>query len=262
MGVVLVGRGSLYSRQPARELESLAEHLRSSNPRWVVAEALLEQEEPSLPDALVACSQAGVEKVVILPAFMPVEVATRNWMRYVAHRWLEQSAAPVQVAFADPLAGQALVAKAAIESVRKASLSANPLASVSEKAGAPDPDWSVIPPHRNHVLFCQGPRCASVGAGELGAYFRKLLKESGLDDGPDHVLAARTGCLYPCNLGPVMVVYPEGIWYCGLDKAVISQIVDQHFQRGEVVTAQVFRPSSVPQSLAIPATLNPNSIGE
>ncbi len=249
IGVVLVGRGSLYSRQAEDELANLADHLRSLGAGWVVAEALLEQGGPSLPDALDACIRAGVEKVVVLPAFMPVETATRNWLRFVARRWQEQSATSTPVIFTEPLGVQAGVAEAAIELVREAAHAAAPPAPVGHKPGTPEPDWSVIPTHDHHVLFCHGPRCTASGAAELGAFFRKLLKDERMDEGPGQVLAARSGCLYPCNLGPLMVVYPEGIWYCGLDEAVLTQIVDQHFGKGEPVGSHAFRPSPVPQSL-------------
>ena len=254
IGVVLVGRGSLYSRQPGEELAALSERLRSFDAGWVVAEALLEQGGPSVPDALDACSRAGVEKVVVLPAFMPVEIATRNWLRFVARRWQEQSGTSTQIVFTESLAGQSQVADAAIGLVREAAHVTAPLASVAHKPGTPEQDWSVIPPHGHHVLFCHGPRCSASGAAELGAFFRNRLKDAGLDEGPGHVLAARSGCLYPCNLGPVMVVYPEGIWYCGLDESVLSQIVDQHFQKGEPVSAHAFQPSPVPQSLPLSGT--------
>ena len=259
IGVVLVGRGSLYTRQPGDELTALAEHIRSYDAGWVVAEALLEQGGPSVPDALEACSRAGVEKVVVLPAFMPVETATRNWLRYVARRWLESSPASVQAVFTEPLADQARLADAAIELIREAALAKAPLPSIAQKPGTPEPDWSVIPPHDHHVLFCHGPRCTAAGAAELGAFFRKRLNDAGLDEGPRHVLAARSGCLYPCNLGPVMVVYPEGIWYCGLDESVLTQIIDQHFQKGEPVCAHAFRPSPVPQSIPLPGASNTKS---
>ena len=255
--MVVVGRGSLYSRQPGQELAALADHLRSFDAGWVVAEALLEQGGPSVPDALEACSLAGVEKVIVLPAFMPVETATRNWLGFVARRWQERTDTSAQVAITAPLAAQAQVADAVVELVREATQSAAPLASAGHKPGTPEPDWSVIPPHNHHVLFCNGPRCAASGAAELGAFFRNSLKDAGLDVGPRHVLAARTGCLYPCNLGPVMVVYPEGIWYCGLDESVLSQIIEQHFQKGEPVSTHAFRPSAVPQSL--PPSVTPMS---
>jgi (2Fe-2S) ferredoxin len=48
-------------------------------------------------------------------------------------------------------------------------------------------------------------------------------------------LVAQTGCLYPCNLGPVMVVYPEGVWYGTLDNNTVEQIVQEHFVAGQVV---------------------------
>ena len=51
----------------------------------------------------------------------------------------------------------------------------------------------------------------------------------------DRVLVAQTGCLYPCNLGPMMVVYPDGVWYGGLTADAIDQIVEEHFVGGQPV---------------------------
>ena len=53
--------------------------------------------------------------------------------------------------------------------------------------------------------------------------------------GDDAVLVAQTGCLYPCNLGPVMVVYPEGIWYGGLSEEGVERIIEEHFEGGQIV---------------------------
>ena len=262
IAVVLVGRGSLYTRQPADELSALARLLRSAHPEWQVELALLEQGGPSVPDALDACHRAGNGTIVVLPAFTPLETATRNWLRFVCRRWLEQVAAPIQVHLAGPLDNPSRLADAASESVRVVQQSGATVASANSKAGAPDPDWSVIPPHTYHVLFCQGPRCTAAGAAELGAHIRKRLKDTGLDSGARQVLAARTGCLYPCNLGPVMVVYPEGTWYCGLDAEVISRIVDRHFLNGETVSAHAFHPSPERQSLSNSQTPLLESLGE
>ena len=248
VGVVLVGRGSLYSRQPGEELAALAGHLRSSDVGWLVAEALLEQGGPSVADALATVASAGVEKVVVLPAFMPLENATRNWLRFVARRWREQTGAQVEVVIAEPLAGQTGVKDAAARLVSEAALVPSPPVYRDHREGTPVPDWSVIPPHNYHVLFCNGPRCTAAGAADLAAFLRKRLKEEGLEEGPGHVLAARTGCLYPCNLGPVMVVYPEGTWYCGLDQSVLLEIVERHFLHGETVASHALRPSPALQT--------------
>ena len=255
VAVVLIGRGSLYTRQPAEELSSLADDIRLKHPAWLVTEALLEQGGPSLPQALEVSSRAGARTAVLLPVFMPVEAATWKWLQFVARRWQRQSAIPLHVLFAGLFNNGPQVAAAATEAVRLALDTNTTIASGSGHAGAPDPGWSVIPPHAHHVLFCQGPRCTAAGAAEVGAWLRMRLKEAGLDRGPGHVLAARTGCLYPCNLGPVMVVYPEGTWYCGLDKDTVSRIVDRHFLNGEPVSASAFRPSPDRQLLPNSQTL-------
>ncbi len=262
IAVLLVGRGSLYTRQPAEDLSNLARRLRSAYPEWLVEIALLEQGGPSLPQALDSCQRAGAGTIVVLPVFLPLEAATRNWLRFLARRWLERLPAPARVLLAGSFDNPGNLAAAAAESVNLALHSGAAVAASGGQAGAPDPDWSVIPPHTYHVLFCQGPRCTAAGAAEVGAYLRTRLKDAGLDHGPGHVLAARTGCLYPCNLGPVMVVYPEGTWYCGLDEDAVSRIVDRHFLNGETVSANAFRPSPHRQSLANPQTLPPESLGD
>lgn len=262
IAVVLVGRGSLYTRQPAEELFNLARRLRSACPEWLVEAAFLEQGGPSLPQALDVCQRAGAGTIVVLPVFLPLEAATRNWLRFLARRWLERLPAPARVLLAGPFDNPGNLAAAAAESVTLALQSGAAVAATSGQAGAPDPDWSVIPPHSYHVLFCQGPRCTAAGAAEVGAYLRTRLKDAGLDHGPGHVLAARTGCLYPCNLGPLMVVYPEGTWYCGLDEDAVSRIVDRHFLNGETVSANAFRPSPHRQSLPNSQTPPPEPLGD
>jgi (2Fe-2S) ferredoxin len=41
-------------------------------------------------------------------------------------------------------------------------------------------------------------------------------------------MCARSTCLFPCNLGPVMVVHPDGAWYGGLTRERLDQIVSEH----------------------------------
>jgi len=44
-----------------------------------------------------------------------------------------------------------------------------------------------------------------------------------------------TGCLNACGVGPVVVVYPEGIWYGGVKPEDVDEIVEKHLKGGEVV---------------------------
>jgi (2Fe-2S) ferredoxin len=114
------------------------------------------------------------------------------------------------------------------------------------RAGAPAKDvanqWIDTPPHRYHVLVCEGPRCATLGSHELWVRLRERIEARGLGhENPQGVLAVRTSCLYPCNLGPMLVVYPDRAWYGALNERAVDQIVDQHFGRGQPVE-QYLRP--------------------
>lgn len=49
------------------------------------------------------------------------------------------------------------------------------------------------------------------------------------------------GCLGPCFEGPSMVVYPEGLWYCGLKPADIQEVIDSHMVGGKPVERLLYK---------------------
>lgn len=252
-GIVVVGRGSIYNSGPEQQLAGLARDIAGSKfdngCPVLVAEAVLEQGTDSFPAALDRCASVGVTQVMIVPVFLPVEHGVYNWLKFVARRWLNGSGSGIEVRFSDPLTGQSGFKSAIVEAVNQASV-ARPLSPKGALAAQGEAEWSAVPTHKQHVMFCQGPRCTAVGAGELGGYFRKQLREKGVDDRTGNVLAASTGCLYPCNLGPLMVVYPEGVWYQKLDEAAIDRIIDEHFIGGQVVQGLAYSPSLDRQPLS------------
>ncbi len=93
---------------------------------------------------------------------------------------------------------------------------------------------------KHHVFFCCNQReagkdcCNNHGATELRNYAKDKVKALKLN-GPGKVRINSAGCLDRCDNGPVMVVYPEGVWYTYVDKADIDEIVEEHFQHGRVV---------------------------
>lgn len=94
--------------------------------------------------------------------------------------------------------------------------------------------------YTHHAFFCINERvngeacCAQLGANRLFDYAKKRCKELDLN-GRGKVRVNRAGCLDRCNFGPVLVVYPEGIWYQLVDESDIDEIIDQHFLQGEPV---------------------------
>ena len=254
VAVVLLGRGNLHGNGLKDELGRVSARMADAYAGYHFVEALLEQGEESFPHALDGCVKAGASRIIAVPAFFPVEPPFTNWLKYVARRWLRESDSAVEITFGESIAESPLLPEAINISVEYALSQGKPL-EANQRAGANDeenPSWSVIPPHKNHVLFCQGPRCTASGSGELGGYLRKRLKEEGLEEDTGHVLDAQTGCLFPCNMGPLMVVYPEGTWYCGLDRTAIDRIVEEHFLKGEIVTEYALKPSPQPQSTSRP----------
>lgn len=98
-----------------------------------------------------------------------------------------------------------------------------------------DPAWSFIPPHRRQVFLCNGPRCAHRGAARLWKMLAQQLAQRGLLESERGVLLTRTHCQYPCNLGPVLTVYPDGCWYGVSSPEDICRLVDEHFQQDKPV---------------------------
>jgi (2Fe-2S) ferredoxin len=94
--------------------------------------------------------------------------------------------------------------------------------------------------YERHVFFCCNQRkngeacCADHGANDMRAYAKDKVKSLGLS-GEGKVRINQAGCLDRCELGPVMVVYPEAVWYTYVDKSDVDEIVEEHLRNGRVV---------------------------
>ena len=67
---------------------------------------------------------------------------------------------------------------------------------------------------------------------------KRALKEQGLRE---QVMITKVKCLDQCGRGPVMVVYPEGVWYGGVDEESARRIVTEHLGQGRTVEKKVLR---------------------
>lgn len=83
-----------------------------------------------------------------------------------------------------------------------------------------------------HVLICGGAGCVSSGCKSVKSAFLAELEEKGMSE---DVKVVETGCIGSCDLGPVIVIYPEGVFYKKVSPQDISEIVEEHLIKGRPV---------------------------
>ncbi|WP_448807805.1 NADH-ubiquinone oxidoreductase-F iron-sulfur binding region domain-containing protein [Aminobacterium mobile] len=94
-----------------------------------------------------------------------------------------------------------------------------------------------MPIYRSHVLICGGTGCTSNGSHEVMDTFRDELRKQKLDR---EVLIVPTGCHGMCEMGPIVVVYPEGTFYCQVKASDVSEIVEEHLLKGRIVSRLLY----------------------
>lgn len=91
-----------------------------------------------------------------------------------------------------------------------------------------------------HVFCCINERsknhergsCARCGSEKLRDYMKSKAKKLKIDQ---KIRINTSGCLDRCELGPVMVIYPEGVWYTYKTKEDVDEILERHISKGERV---------------------------
>ncbi|GAB5388730.1 MAG: NAD(P)H-dependent oxidoreductase subunit E [Alphaproteobacteria bacterium] len=104
----------------------------------------------------------------------------------------------------------------------------------------PDPYYDL------HIFGCINERpeghergsCARQGALKLVNYLKARAKEKGVSG----IRVNKSMCLDRCELGPVFVIYPEGIWYHANSTQDMDQILDQHIIGGQPVKRLMLTP--------------------
>lgn len=113
----------------------------------------------------------------------------------------------------------------------------------------PPTDGSIVPPQKRRVLVCMGGPCHAAGAAVVWGHLRNEQKRLSLRTAGDGAMSARTSCLGPCSLAPVLQVWPEGTLYGGVDEGAADRIIHNHLMAGEVVGELAYRPTGTKQRL-------------
>ncbi|AFT68019.1 ferredoxin [Cycloclasticus sp. P1] len=94
--------------------------------------------------------------------------------------------------------------------------------------------------YKQHVFFCTNQRsdgrasCQDHNAQEMRDYLKKKVKEAGLA-GPGGVRVNNAGCLDRCGQGPVLVIYPDGVWYQYKTEEDIDDIFESCIRKSRVI---------------------------
>ncbi|MBN1320592.1 MAG: FAD-dependent oxidoreductase [Thermoleophilia bacterium] len=84
----------------------------------------------------------------------------------------------------------------------------------------------------NQVLVCTGGGCIASGSLEVSAAFKEEITRQGLSNFNQVI---ETGCLGPCAVGPVVLVYPDGVFYQNVKVEDVPEIVSEHLLKGRIV---------------------------
>jgi len=242
--VVLVAK-SAFAAAPYRQMQRLAD-LAAALPGVDHASfGFTEQGTPSLREALVALRQAEFTDILLLPLMLPIEPSFTAWLTRSLRRWqAEEGGAWPNVRIAQGLADSPLLPALMAELVVGADVAA-PVPPLEKLA----PEGSLVPAQKRRVLVCQGGPCNAAGADLIWGHLRNQQDRQKLRVTGDGTMTAKSTCLGPCNLAPVMQVFPEGTYYGGVTEAAIDRIVTEHLLGGAVVDDFAYQPTGRKQVL-------------
>lgn len=91
---------------------------------------------------------------------------------------------------------------------------------------------------RAHILICAGTGCVSSGSKKVHAALCEKLAQKGMDQ---EIKIIETGCHGFCEMGPLLIVYPEGVFYVRVQEEDVNDIVEEHLYKGRIVERLLYK---------------------
>ncbi|MCH8552625.1 MAG: hypothetical protein LAT62_11850 [Natronospirillum sp.] len=182
------------------------------------------------PDLLTALDDRvaqGYRSIRVQPLGLPLSDSLLNWLPGVLSHWRDTRSAAAQI-----LLGSDQAAQQAGWGEFLSAMLAEPATPIEDdiQPSLGKPGWTDVPAFRHHLLVCTGPRCQIHGSNPLLQQLQETCRSQGVYQ---DCLITRTGCMCPCNQGPLLAVYPQGGWYRLSDTQAVEDFVREVLVEGQ-----------------------------
>ncbi|HWJ68670.1 MAG TPA: (2Fe-2S) ferredoxin domain-containing protein [Sphingobium sp.] len=227
---ILVARSAIAAI-PVAEMQALVDLVMAQGTLASAHLAFSEQGEPTLRHQCKAVVDAGASAIIIVPVMLPMEPSFAAWLTRSLARWEHEDGRawpPIRVA---PSLSQLPFMGNLLASAVNAALDRP---AETRPVKMPGPQGSVVPAQKRRVLVCHGGPCTAAGAPLIWGHLRNEQARLSLRTEGDGMMSAKSTCLGPCNLAPVVQVCPENSYYGGVDEKAVDRIIHAHLLGGVV----------------------------
>lgn len=186
----------------------------------------LEDMGKSLFEALDEMRRGGAQLIRLQPIGLPFPECLLTWLPGVLAHWQSRPINADITVTLGPDPSRAEIGSAA-QLKQLLSLGASTIEDVKPSLGKPG--WETPPDFDFHLLVCTGARCQLRDRANLAQTLKAECAAAGI---AKRCLTTTTGCIFPCNKGPVVAVYPHGDWFHVPDRTAVRRLVREVLCKG------------------------------